>query len=325
MKKLRILSIIFFILNINSFALENKKTFFSNGDIVKVESCDQWQWCKLSDGSGYVKEFYFKKDKKEPSLLVQSYKGITYLYQLVGLETKNIPLEQFIKVNKVDYLIDNARANYMYGYLRDIDLEKYKEKYIIKEEQKVKILVKKEDNQIVEQIVKTAPVISKIIEPKQNYFTYFDVGVAKFSSNHPDNLDMVLDFGLGYNLDKNQNIILGYMGNIENSQDQMRGVELNNFYLGYNYNFLGEYNPTLGLIAGYSMMKVYLDKIDGTNIDEEQDKQLFYGIQSGLSKEIIHNLVWELKLSYHQYDLKTPNVNVTNSFNLFGGIVYKFD
>ena len=299
----------------------NTKTSFQNGDIVKVSSCDKFGWCKLSDESGYVKNFWFIQSEKDKNILIyNNKKEKTYLYELVGIEEKNITIKKFIWVNKVEPLISNARKNYKYGYIRKVDVQSYMKDYEIVQKNDMKIFVKKEEPKSVEKFEE-----KNKDEKQQNYFTYFDLGVAKFNSNHPDNLDMMVDLGFGYKLDKSQFITFGYMGNIENSQDQLRGVELNNLYVGYNYNFLGEYNPTLGVIAGYSAMSVYLDKNSGSSIAEEKDNKIFYGIEARISNEINNNLLWEIKSSYLQYDLKTPNLHVTNSINLFAGIVYKFD
>ena len=53
---------------------------FYGGDVVEIQSCDKWGWCKLSNDTGYVKERLFKKHPTE-NLMIKHAKGIGYLYE----------------------------------------------------------------------------------------------------------------------------------------------------------------------------------------------------------------------------------------------------
>ena len=81
---------------------------FYGGDVVEIQSCDKWGWCKLSNDTGYVKEWLFKKHPTE-NLMIKHAKGIGYLYE-------RRPSHNDKSEYKDEKL--HTKLNYAYGYVR---------------------------------------------------------------------------------------------------------------------------------------------------------------------------------------------------------------
>jgi hypothetical protein len=102
----------------------NKNHYFKQGDIVSIESCDRYHWCKLQDNNGYIKKYQLNK------ITNNSYRGIKkeiFIYE----KTSNSPKNKKIK----DILSQSFLIDYRFGYLRKLDIEKFalleKEKKIL--------------------------------------------------------------------------------------------------------------------------------------------------------------------------------------------------
>ncbi len=156
------------------------------------------------------------------------------------------------------------------------------------------------------------------------YFLYTHLGYAKIDTNHPYDDEGIVDMGIGYNYSDRYFATLGYQTNFENSTDTLRGVEQNTLYTSFNKRFDTKYNPYLGVILGYNDMTVYQETTNFSDIDEKSDTGWCYGVQGGISFPLYEKFTFGAKLQYLQIDLKANEIEVKNSFGIFGGVSYQF-
>jgi opacity protein-like surface antigen len=294
------------------------KVSFALGDVVHIDTCDKWQWCKLKDNSGYVKGHLFKRFPKDPSIAIKRTKGNTYLYNIRPVYKDDKPLFEFIqKENPVREMLF-AQDNYQYGYIREKDIADYETYINTQQIQKPKKEVAKQDvTQKVEEIVgKTQESNSKDInevkledtnevvsdaevQTKNNIetkhentnsdiFIYGGVGKSLASIKNDsgtaitevkDNYNF-FELGVGYNYDANYFAMLGAQ---KSSNTQ---TDTTNILASVNYKFSHILlKPFVGISGGYSELKWKKDPITSSQKDTTATK-FFLGLQGGASYKV---------------------------------------
>jgi opacity protein-like surface antigen len=184
------------------------KVSFALGDVVHIDTCDKWQWCKLKDNSGYVKGHLFKRFPKDPSIAIKHTKGNTYLYNIRPVYKDDKPIFEFIqKENPVREMLF-AQDNYQYGYIREKDIADYEIYINTQQIQKPKKEVAKQDvTQKVEEIVgKTQESNSK------------DINEVKLEDTNDEVLYAKDNFKYGYVREKDKALYDEYMLQKANAQ-----------------------------------------------------------------------------------------------------------
>ena len=323
-----------------------KKTFVK-GDVVEVKSCNKFQWCKLSDGNGYIKKFHFAQNKDNKSVLVQDKVEETYLYKKRPIFKDDKAFAEFIKRNSEGKGLKNASANYSYGYVGVQGIKNYEtslqaQKVIVAEAPEVVSsetlavaeetpIVAKETPVVVKKVavvVEETPVVAEetpvVVEETPKFFVFGNIGYGSFDTSHSKDQDIMLNAGLGYYLTNDYFITIAYQGNLQDDSNMLRGVDLDTYYASINKQFDVALNPYIGLIAGYSTMESYLNPSDLSAISSQNDNGFSYGAQAGISYPVYKNFSLGAKIEYVNYNLETQSLKLNSAFNLFTGISYKF-
>ena len=288
----------------NMLANVQAKTSFTLGDIVHIESCDKWQWCKLKDNSGYIKGHHFEKFPKDPTIAIKHTKGSTYLYNKRPIYDDK-PLFEFIQ--KEEMLFSQDQDNYKYGYVREKDMANYN-KYIkanksLQDKNNQKI--KKADVKIVEEKAETNEALNEvklddtnevvsdtkeelkeIKEVKSKYFIYGGISATSASVDEGTNVvttDIkdtytLIEAGLGYTYNPNIFTTLS-MQKASNSQ-----TELMHFLLSANYQLPDTFmNPFVGVVGGYGELKWKENPISSLQTTKDiTASSYFLGLQGGI-------------------------------------------
>jgi opacity protein-like surface antigen len=295
------------IVHAETSTLSKVKTSFTTGDTVHIKSCDKWQWCKLSDNSGYVKGHLFKRFPKDPSIAIKNGKGITYLYNIRPIYKDDKPVFEFIQSlsNSSEKL--NAQNNYNYGYIREKDLDTY-EKYMqdkkkaiekksitdknIKEEK----LPKKESvNELKEVKLEDTNEVAtddnyskvnneKVVETKKNIFVYVGVDFTNSSTKKSEaNVADIKDSYNGYSLGLGYRHLNNYVATLGIEKNSNTQTSISNILASINYQLTDKFlKPYVGILGGYSTLKWKENPVTTTSATKNKSKSYMLGLQMGV-------------------------------------------
>jgi hypothetical protein len=301
---------------------DTSEVSFNTGDVVHIQSCDKWGWCKLKDNSGFVKGHNFARYPKDESIAIKDTKGITYLYYIRPIYKDDTPVFEFIKTLNVQEEIDFAKNNYQYGYIREKDLKAYKlymsnykkqkSQSILDNKSDIKELKLKDDNNEVVSDDKKRETKTEVNDTQNSssskYFVYAALGASSVSGQD-DNYGLV-GFGAGYNYSKNYFATAGLQHSVSSQTD------ITNLIASVNYSFDDIYlKPYLGLTGGYSQLKWKKDPISNASQKDETASKFFVGVQVGIE----HKLNDDFSLyGAYQHNLlnHTTNIQTTSSYDI---------
>jgi opacity protein-like surface antigen len=327
-----------------SYSVPNEITRFSTGDSVQITKCDSFDWCKLTNGSGYIKKQHFKRVKK--NLLVKKDSGISFLYAKKPIYKDDIVIYDYILEN---YQYNNL-SNFRYGYVRVEDIHKYetkqnkanqkeitkktfiKEKHIV--EKKIPKTTDKKPKKTQNSLKNTRAISSKKLDQKK-YFVYGGFGLSSINIKHNTNIALVsqakddkaslVEIGAGRYMQNNIFTTLSY------SQEKLEIVDLSQFLLGVNYDFYTSSNKKLktfiGANAGVSNMKWSKIPVLASSNNDMESSEFAYGANLGLNYKLDENWYLYTKYQYLKANHTTHIGNSTLLHNSLSNILFgmKYD
>jgi hypothetical protein len=307
---------------------------FNVGDVVHIDNCDKYGWCELKDG-GYIKEYLFKKHPKYPHIAMKSTKGTTFLYEIRPIFKDEKPLYEYIELKEQVREYKNAKRNFVYGYVRQKDIESYEGGLVIKKEKKVQLkelkplqdeVILSEDSEVANDNESKKKTILKKIRSK--YFLFANIGES-FVDINADVKDITLGGGLGYNYSNDYFVAIGYQHTF------LKHIYIVNSYVSVNYNIKDiPYSPYLGVMLGYSILNVYNEPSTGNVLTDTTDSGFSIGVQSGLAYTLeniddgLRRLYLTTTFQYwkHFLDTRVNNntIKLKGAINLLVGLKYRF-
>ena len=301
-----IVLVVTLLMSISANAKSIKDNIIYQDDVINIQSCDQFGWCKVKDENLYVRKFHFR-----------SLDGVQYIM------TEKEPSYYYVKTNKKD--------SYFHGY----------ERYIVEKKSLAKSLIVQsnitettfEDDKTISKDTSKISLLEKLDRDK--LFLVLTTGYSKIeisttlnsgalSSGALDDSGLNFDIGLGYRY--NSDIFT--TANI--SRTILDIVDFTNFYLTINRQYNDKpYKPYIGAIVGYSEIVYTHDLLKTTTSKSSKGGRFFSGIQAGITKKLKDktNLIVQYQLL--KYDHKS-NINSNDNLqhkwqnNLMIGVRYDF-
>jgi hypothetical protein len=280
----------------------NTTNQIKNGDLIKLSSCDKFNWCKVNNTKGlYVRGYKFQ-----------------YLQDMLYIMRAEKPTYFYIKSKKPDNL---------FGYI----------KHYIKPQKQVAPLTKEG---IVKQqnIVSTPKSIVKL--KKENIdtvsqqslpiFIYANLGMTSLNSTQDksiitpistDKTGFVYEFGLGYNYTPTYFTTIAFQKAITDEKN------IDNIILSANYKFTTTYLiPSVGLLGGYSTMLWTKDPVISANKQRKSTK-FFLGLQGQVEYKLKNRFTLLGTYQYLPYEHKTNiknggYLNDNSEHNIMVGLKY---
>jgi predicted porin len=319
---------------------------FIQGDRVKIESCDKYQWCKLKDKNLYVKGFYFTKFKNNTYEKVSN--KVTYLYT----KQQNSDLLKYIKKN---FTLSNQESlwlndNYRYTYLRVMEKEEY-DKIICQIQEKPAPSNKKQANNHTANTSEKKQEIKDIKKDEDYYFVYGALGQTYISIGNSGtevrNSEFDLDgsaheVGVGYKFNKN------FFTTLATQESSFDNVKIKNTILTGNFQFqltkflelinlkeiftplsfipIEQMKPFVGVIVSKSNLDWQKKPSENITTQQTTSSKQQFGFQGGMDYDMQKNITLFVKYQYflgkHSTKINDDEISFQNQNNIFIGVRY---
>jgi hypothetical protein len=290
------LTLLVVLATVGSASASGVPTSFVHSDVVKnVGECDKYQWCKLTDGSGYIKGHLFKRYPKDPSIAIKHSDGITYLYKIRPIYKDDTPLFEFIEAKAPNDEVLYAKDNFKYGYVREKDKALYDEYMLQKANAQTKPIAQTKLDTTSEVVTEQKPEntnVSSATTSKAKYFIYGGIGTTSATIEKSSNIIAtteikdsytLLEAGLGYRYNPN------YFATASVQRDTNSQTELTHFLASVNYQFADTlFKPYVGLVGGYGELVWKKPPIETSDKDTKASEYLL-GVQAGIEYPLQDN------------------------------------
>jgi len=103
-----------------SYDTQGGPTRFFAGDIVEVDFCDKYNWCRLKNKTGYIRSFGFLQNDD----MTYKSKALSFLYAKRPIFDDDNSLIDYLLINDK---IDSLKA-FAHGYVKVEDIIEYEQK-----------------------------------------------------------------------------------------------------------------------------------------------------------------------------------------------------
>ena len=220
-------------------------------------------------------------------------------------EEQKEELKEVVKTEEVAITTTPTRANFDYAAS------------FMGEPEPTEELTVEEQPVIQKQIAQIESPIEEPIQPAtssqntQKYFIGIGFGLNSLDVKKQDQVGSII---LNHTLDEKATSFT-FLGGMNLSQNgrvygnyeilNLDDVEINSYYLSYDYIFPYFLSPYIGVSLGMADLKWQIDPLVNSQIKDEKLSSLLYGIQGGIEYPIENQLNFYTQLSYQKLDFQT--------------------